>query len=83
MSSTKEVLNLQAGVSMLTQRVVRVVLGRFDCNPPCELACQITPSFLARPERLAALHKREDEVNQELGYVGDCLAAQAAQRGGA
>lgn len=37
----------------------------------------------AQQQRLAALQKREEEVNQELGYVGDCLAAQAAQRGGA
>lgn len=32
-------------------------------------------------QRLVALQKREEEVNQELAYVGDCLAAQAAQGG--
>jgi DNA sulfur modification protein DndD len=35
----------------------------------------------AQEQRLAALQKRESEVNQELAYVGHCLAAQAAQGG--
>ena len=35
----------------------------------------------ANQQRLAALQKRKEEVSQELGYVGDCLAARAAQRG--
>lgn len=37
----------------------------------------------AQQQRLAALKKREEEVNQELAYVRNCLAVQAAQRGGA
>lgn len=35
----------------------------------------------AQEQRLVALQKREEEVNQELVYVGNCLAAQAAQGG--
>ena len=31
----------------------------------------------AQERRLVALQKREEEVNQELVYVGNCLAAQA------
>lgn len=33
----------------------------------------------AQQQRLAALQKREEEVNEELAYVGECLVAQAAQ----
>lgn len=37
----------------------------------------------AHQQRLDTLRKREEEINQELAYVGICLAAVSAQGGGA